>query len=76
MRLPSRWALRFIETYQRDVSPALGARCRFEPSCSEYARLAYERERFLRATRLTVARLGRCRRTAETRKVDMRLERR
>jgi uncharacterized protein len=56
-----RFAVRFIETYQRDVSPSLGARCLFEPSCSEYGRQAFQRHGTLRAARLTIGRLRRCR---------------
>ena len=57
-----RWlALRFIDTYQRRVAAELGTACPFTPSCSEYGRLAFERHGALRATRLTVGRLRRCR---------------
>lgn len=56
----SRFAERFIETYKRRVSPQLGARCRFEPSCSEYGLEAYRRYGFLKATGKTAWRLARC----------------
>jgi len=58
--LPTRFALWYIETYRRRVSPLLRARCRFEPSCSAYALEAYGRYGFLRATAKTVWRLLRC----------------
>lgn len=57
----SRFALRFIETYQAQVSGRLGTSCRFEPTCSEYGRQAYLRHGFVRATAKTVRRLRRCR---------------
>jgi putative component of membrane protein insertase Oxa1/YidC/SpoIIIJ protein YidD len=57
----SRFALRFIETYQARVSGRLGARCPHQPSCSEYGRQAYLRHGFLTATRRTLARLRHCR---------------
>jgi putative component of membrane protein insertase Oxa1/YidC/SpoIIIJ protein YidD len=57
----SRFALRFIETYQASVSGRLGARCPQQPSCSEYGRQAYLQHGFLTATRRTAARLRRCR---------------
>ena len=57
----SRFALRFIETYQTQVSARLGASCRFEPTCSEYSRQAYLHHGFVRATLKTVRRLRRCR---------------
>jgi len=56
----SRFAERFIETYKQRVSPQLGARCRFEPSCSEYGLEAYRRYGFLKATGKTAWRLVRC----------------
>jgi putative component of membrane protein insertase Oxa1/YidC/SpoIIIJ protein YidD len=60
----SRFALRFIETYQAGVSHRLPARCAFEPTCSEYGRQAYLRYGFFKATRRTLSRLRRCRRGA------------
>jgi putative membrane protein insertion efficiency factor len=56
----SRFAERFIETYKQRVSPQLGARCRFEPSCSAYGLEAYRRYGFLKATGKTAWRLMRC----------------
>lgn len=57
---PTRFAQRFIVTYKTRVSPGLGARCRFEPSCSSYALESYERYGFLTATAKTVWRILRC----------------
>ncbi len=56
----SRFAERFIETYQERVSPQLRASCRFEPSCSRYGLEAYRRYGFLKATAKTTWRLLRC----------------
>ena len=56
----SRFAERFIETYQQRVSAQLGAHCRFEPSCSQYGLEAYRRYGFLKATGKTAWRLVRC----------------
>lgn len=50
-------ALRF---YKRAISPALGNRCRFTPSCSEYMYEAVERYGALRGVWLGVKRLVRC----------------
>jgi putative membrane protein insertion efficiency factor len=55
------FAIRFIDTYQRRVAADLGTRCQFQPTCSEYGRLAFERHGALRAARMTVRRLRRCR---------------
>lgn len=49
-----------IKVYQRLISPLLPRACRFEPSCSEYARQAYERHGFLKGTWLAVRRILRC----------------
>lgn len=56
-----RLALYVIGIYQRDVAHTLGSACPFDPTCSEYARLAYERYGFVKATRLAAGRLRRCR---------------
>jgi putative membrane protein insertion efficiency factor len=49
-----------IRLYQRFISPLLGQRCRFYPSCSQYAHEAYERYGFLRASLLSLWRIVRC----------------
>lgn len=50
----------FIRGYQRLLSPLLGARCRFHPSCSRYAIEAIERFGPWRGGWLALRRLGRC----------------
>jgi putative membrane protein insertion efficiency factor len=49
-----------IRVYQRLVSPALGQRCKYYPSCSEYAAQAIERFGILRGLVLAAWRLLRC----------------
>jgi putative membrane protein insertion efficiency factor len=49
-----------IGLYQRFVSPLLGARCRYYPSCSQYARLSIEHFGILRGIVLASWRLLRC----------------
>jgi len=49
-----------IRLYQRLISPALGQRCRYYPSCSEYAAQAIRRFGILRGLVLAVWRLLRC----------------
>jgi putative membrane protein insertion efficiency factor len=58
--LPNRFALALIALYQRWVSPALGERCRFAPSCSHYAADALRVHGLLRGSWLAVRRVGRC----------------
>jgi len=49
-----------IRLYQWTVSPLLGPRCRFYPSCSQYALEAIERFGLLRGMGLGLWRLLRC----------------
>ena len=49
-----------IRLYQRFVSPLLGPRCRFYPSCSNYALQAVQQFGTLRGSWLAVKRLFRC----------------
>jgi uncharacterized protein len=49
-----------IGGYRRFISPMLGARCRFAPSCSAYALEAVREHGALRGTWLAVCRIGRC----------------
>jgi uncharacterized protein len=49
-----------IRTYQRLFSPLLGQRCKYYPSCSEYAAQAIERFGILRGLVLAGWRLLRC----------------
>ncbi|HTL23942.1 MAG TPA: membrane protein insertion efficiency factor YidD [Mycobacteriales bacterium] len=52
--------LLLIRFYQRWISPALGERCRFAPSCSHYAAEALRTHGLLRGSLLAVRRIGRC----------------
>jgi len=58
--LPTRLVVLLITAYQRWVSPALGPRCRFAPSCSHYAVDALRAHGLLRGSWLAVRRIGRC----------------
>lgn len=49
-----------IALYRRCLSPGLGARCRFVPSCSEYAEEAIRRHGALRGLLLALGRILRC----------------
>ncbi|MEO6953558.1 MAG: membrane protein insertion efficiency factor YidD [Polyangia bacterium] len=63
-RFATRVLLLVIAFYQRVVSPLLhasfGPRCRFHPTCSEYARLAIIEHGVLRGGWLGLRRLGHC----------------
>jgi uncharacterized protein len=62
--------LRLIEWYQRHISPRFGRRCRFEPTCSEYARLAIQKYGVRRGMVKTAKRLARCNRHYHGTKID------
>jgi uncharacterized protein len=49
-----------LRFYQRWISPAFGQRCRYYPSCSEYAVQAVEQFGILRGLALAGWRLLRC----------------
>jgi len=49
-----------LTVYRRFVSPLLGARCRFYPSCSAYALEAVQLHGAMKGSWLAVRRLSRC----------------
>jgi uncharacterized protein len=49
-----------IRIYQWTLSPLLGPRCRFYPSCSQYALEAIQRFGVVKGGWLALARLARC----------------
>jgi uncharacterized protein len=59
-RVPRRLAVFPIRLYQWLFSPLLGQRCRYYPSCSEYAVQAIQRFGILRGAVLAGWRLLRC----------------
>ena len=56
----ARVALSAIRFYQRRVSPLLGARCIYVPTCSEYALEAVEKYGALKGGWLALRRISRC----------------
>jgi putative membrane protein insertion efficiency factor len=58
--VPRRFLAGLIRGYQRFLSPALPASCRFHPSCSQYALEAVGRYGALKGSWLAVRRLARC----------------
>jgi uncharacterized protein len=53
-------AKNLIRLYQYALSPFLGGRCRFYPSCSDYALECFDKHNVVRATSLISQRLLRC----------------
>ena len=55
-----RLLLVLIRCYKYAISPVLGSRCRFFPSCSEYTAEAVEKYGALKGAALGVRRILRC----------------
>jgi putative membrane protein insertion efficiency factor len=51
--------IKFIKAYQY-ISPVFGQKCRYYPTCSEYALIEFENDSFLRAIYKTFFRILRC----------------
>jgi putative membrane protein insertion efficiency factor len=49
-----------VRLYRLVVSPWLGSRCRFHPSCSAYAQEALEQHGLFKGVWLSLIRVGRC----------------
>ena len=56
----TRLLLFLLAQYKRWISPLLGSRCRFHPSCSDYARRAIALHGPLRGCVLAAWRIARC----------------
>lgn len=60
MSAASTVAVWLLRAYKTVISPLLPSACRFEPTCSVYAREAIERHGFPRGSWLALRRLSRC----------------
>ena len=58
--VPARLVMMPIAGYRRFISPLLGPRCRFAPSCSEYAVDALAEHGAARGLWLAAKRIARC----------------
>jgi uncharacterized protein len=58
--VPARLVMMPIAGYRRFISPLLGPRCRFAPSCSEYALGALAEHGAARGLWLAAKRIARC----------------
>ena len=59
-RWPANLLVLIVRGYQLFISPLLGPRCRFHPTCSHYAIEALQTHGALKGTWLSLKRLGRC----------------
>ena len=60
MGLPRQALLLLLSVYQLVLSPLLGPRCRFHPTCSNYAKQAIKQHGLIRGCSLTITRLSKC----------------
>lgn len=58
--VPARVVRASIRFYQRRISPLMGPRCIYVPTCSEYAYQAIEKYGLVRGGTLAVRRILRC----------------
>lgn len=56
-----RLAIKYLRWYRKHISPRIGSRCVFEPSCSHYAELAFRQNGMMKGILQTIKRLFRCR---------------
>jgi putative membrane protein insertion efficiency factor len=59
-KIMRRFVLGAIRAYRYAVSPLLGQRCRFYPTCSEYAMTSIERFGLPRGIWMALRRVSRC----------------
>ncbi|MGB4610961.1 MAG: membrane protein insertion efficiency factor YidD [Saccharofermentanales bacterium] len=55
-----KWAIKLIRFYQRRISPNSPPRCRYSPTCSQYAIEAIQTWGFIRGIFLSIWRILRC----------------
>ena len=60
MNLPARALILLVRGYRYTISPLLGPRCRFLPTCSAYAEEAIARHGGLHGGWLAIRRIARC----------------
>jgi len=60
LRILSLPFIALIRIYQVVISPWLGAKCRFSPTCSAYAIEAFQKHGIFRGFWLAVKRISRC----------------
>ncbi|WP_231876684.1 MULTISPECIES: membrane protein insertion efficiency factor YidD [unclassified Oleiphilus] len=58
--MPVALLILLVKFYQLFISPIIGPRCRFTPTCSEYAVEALKTHGALKGVWLTINRLSRC----------------
>lgn len=60
MNIMSSLMIKLIKSYQIILSPYFGQQCRFAPTCSEYAIIAFKKHHFFLASYYSIKRIFRC----------------
>ncbi len=60
LQIPATLVIASVRCYQRMISPLLGPRCRFEPTCSEYCIRSIHKHGVLRGSLRGVVRICKC----------------
>jgi uncharacterized protein len=60
LRILSLPLIAFIRVYQWGISPLLGPKCRYTPTCSQYAVEALKKHGLLKGSWLAIRRIARC----------------
>lgn len=60
MKFLNKAIIYIIEFYQKNISILFSPSCRFYPSCSQYAKLAFLKYNFFKALILSIYRVLRC----------------
>ena len=55
-----RLCIKLIEFYQKKISPDLGHRCKYYPTCSEYTRQAIDKYGIIKGSFLGIKRILKC----------------
>lgn len=58
--IPKKLGILLIEFYQKNISPSLGRRCIYYPTCSEYTKQAVDKYGIIKGSILGMYRIIRC----------------
>lgn len=57
---PKRGAIASVNFYRKYISPMFPPSCRYVPTCSEYAMIAFQRYGFIKGSWMAIKRICRC----------------
>lgn len=57
---PRKIFVSLIKIYQKYISPTIGARCKYYPTCSEYTRQAIDKYGIIKGSFLGIKRILKC----------------